>query len=252
MARLPQINFEVDPTLEADLNTVIAKSGMKRTEYLRMIAREIVAADADGRPFLSNNEGIDQARFAELLYKIDPLTTELDRSLREVTRLQSKLQRSMTADDRETAQSASGAATKIATAIAAKLGPLRSQLEQLAASTNRPSWLAKFDDKLDQSIALSKRPRLQRTYQMQGWNLNGWGWTAVGFGGWIVSLATFLLLAMILPSSLLAVPAANTLLGSGSGGVCAIAERRFGGICEPFMDATGTGVRVTQRKAKRP
>lgn len=252
MARLPQINFEVDPALEAQVNAVIAKAGMRRTEYYRMITREFIAADAEGRSFLSTKNAMDQARFAELLYKLDPLTTELDRALREATRLQTKLQKTMTSDDRETAQDASDAAQKIASAVTSDLVPLRALLEQLAASANRPVWFKGFDQKLDQMIALSKRPRLQRTYQIHGWNLNGWGWAAVGFGGFIAAVATFLLLASILPKSVLAVPTANALLGSGSKGICAIVERRFGGQCEPFSDATGTGVRVAPDKAKRP
>jgi len=241
MARPPQVNFEVDKQLEAEINAVIAKSGMKRPEYYRMISREFIKADAEGRPFLSGKEGIDQARFAELFYKLDPLAAELDRSLREVTRLQARLQKSITRDEREITQTASAAAQLIAGKISAELLPLREELRQLIAMAAAPPWAEKMNTKLDRAIELAKRPRLQRTYQLSGWNLNGWGWTAVGLGSWIASVATFLILAAIIPG--LGGWSANILLGRGPQAICALANHQLGrSDCHMVLDNQGRAV----------
>ena len=252
MARPPQINFEVDTAFEKEINAVITKSGMKRTDYYRMISRAFVDADADGRPFLANTPAIDQIRFAELFYKLDAFTIETERLQKDNAKRLAKLQKTTSEDELAIAHAQRDAARAITSSIVAELTPLRDELEQLARSANRPSWLPDVHKKLDASIALSKRARLQKSYQIQGWNLPGWGWAIVGSGAWFASIATFLLLAAILPQWLVAVPAANTLLSSGSGGVCALVERRLGGPCEYFNDQTGSGVRVPARKVARP
>ena len=141
MARPPQINFEVDTAFEKEINAVITKSGMKRTDYYRMISRAFVDADADGRPFLANTPAIDQIRFAELFYKLDAFTIETERLQKDNAKRQAKIQKTTSEDELAIAHAQRDAARAITSSIVAELTPLRDELEQLARSANRPSWL---------------------------------------------------------------------------------------------------------------
>ncbi len=276
-----QVNPRVSAELDAALTQWAVDDKQSRPELIRQILAEAVDARREGRATFSRPELPTPADLQHLTAKVDTMVTELDRVLRQHGKREAELARSAKADAVGISEARTAIVTQLTTEFrqaynAGQVGFDTVATALIAALTASPAFGALFpilqrierDPRVDaigqrqleqggllkaHTAAIAswvKQPRTHVTYSI--WNEHWSGRTMGGLllAGWVASIAIFFVLAMILPSSWLAVRSANTLLGGGDQAVCALVNYRMAtDRCRTELDGERPGVVVRAKPA---
>ena len=277
----PQVNARISPELNVEFDRWVNELGVTRGKLAWNIVTEALAARREGRASFSRPELPSPVDLQHLTAKIDTMVTELDRVLRQNGKREAELARSAKADAVGISEARTAIVTQLTTEFrqaynAGQVGFDTVATALIAALTASPAFGALFpilqrierdprvdaigQRQLEQGALLKahtaaiaswvKQPRTHVTYSI--WNEHWSGRTMGGLllAGWVASIAIFFVLAMILPSSWLAVRSANTLLGGGDQAVCALVNYRMAtDRCRTELDGERPGVVVRAKPA---
>ena len=235
---MAQVNVEFDDDTVRHLDRIAAKQSVRRPELLRRTVRELIEADASGRePFTVVTQAFKAEELAHLAREHRQLATELDRVMRANAKREGELLKAITAFKTDAAAARERGSRDVADALERALGPFRAEVVALKAenATLTASFEAALADQprldaIDRRLAkveeLTKQPRTATHIhfgELTGTTLGFLGLGALGIG-----LIAWMLIAMIVPSSWMATPAASWLLGGGDQGVCKLIDYRYG------------------------
>ena len=237
-----QINARVPDEVAAELDRWASTAGVERSMLVRDILDEAVTAKAEGRASFERPEPTDPADVRHLIADVRGLTVELARLLEQNMKRDAALVKSARADT----VGVSEARTAIVSRLVAELQQVRDavlaataklsaeQATVLAASPAFAAVIAAVNaqaNALRDHIAIADRwfeqPRTQVSYTVWDKDWSGRKVSAALSIVWLLCIGSYFLLAMMLPSSWLAVRSANQMLGGGDQAVCALVNYRL-------------------------
>lgn len=239
---MAQINARVPDDVAAGLDRWASVAGIERATLVRDILAEAVTARAEGRASFERPEPTDPADVQHLIADVRSLKLELARLLEQNIRRDAALVKSARADT----IGVSEARTAIVSRLVAELQQVRDAVlaataklsaEQATVLAGSPALAAVVAAVNAQAKVLRdtmagadrwfEQPRTQISYTV--WDRDWSGRMVAGalFGVWSLCVASYFLLAMLLPGPWLAVRSANTLLGGGDQAICALVNYRM-------------------------
>ena len=234
--RLAQVTSRVSDEVEAALDRWAAEEGRPRAQLIRDILIEAADAHGQGRATFDKPEGVGPKDIQHLVATVRAQQIELERVLEQNIKRDAALVRSA----KEDTLGVSDARTAIVSRLVAELQQVRDlmiaqlPIEQVAALTTSPAFVALGTTMKVQEAALREhiaaanrwfeQPRTQISYTIWDKDWSGRRIGAALFAFWALSVGSYFLLAMSLPSSWLAVRSANQLLGGGDQAICALVK----------------------------
>lgn len=276
-----QVNVRLSPEEDAEFDQWRTELGVERGTLGRDILREALAARREGRASFDRPEPLGpgdlagmRAMLVEGLMEIKRIATDWAKHLSWVRKQEREGQEALT---RARTEYIAG----IPERIAGSLNPIREEMDALiervaacldgivgrmdALATrieNHPGLDAIAAGQVEHTAALNantaaivqlrKEPRTHTTYDLGLGHWNGKAWSIVLGVLWVLSVALFFGLALILPASVLAVRSANLLLGGGDQAICALVDYRHStDTCKTRVNGRDVGVSINVPAPKR-
>lgn len=249
-----QVNVRLPAEIVTDLDRWAADEGVERSVLLRDMITEGLTARREGRAAFDRSKPLSlgdlaamKSILAEGLMEIHRIATDWAKHLGEMRRQERDDQLKLT---QARAEFISG----IPDRISASLNPIREEMDVMIERIDRQPRLDAIDAKQQAHTEalmantaaierLEREPRTHNTYDLGLGEWNGKAWSLVLGVLWVMSVALFFGLAIILPPGALAVRSANMLLGGGDQAVCRLVDYRHGtDSCETRVNGHKVGV----------
>jgi hypothetical protein len=239
-----QINARVPDELASALDRVAAKRGTDRAGLLREVLAEVVDADREGRTMFERPEVPGPQDLNRLVTKLEELTTEQDRVLRQNAKRDAELLKKAREDTLGVSEARSAIASDVVGQVRPSLeavhGELAKQREDLTRAISSQPQFKALQATLDRIAAAAEQPKTVNTYTIGPLDWRTRWYVAAGLAAFVLSLAIFYIVATVLPQTWLAVPTANRLLGGGDQAICALVNYQFDkGNCVVTKDSAG-------------
>lgn len=254
---MPQITSRVSDELEAALNRWATEESCQRSDLVRHLLAEAVEARRQGRATFDRPQLPGPSDIQHLAAKVSDLTVELERVLRHNVKREAGIAAAAKTDAVGVSEARasiigqlSAELHKVLAAVMARLSALPAEQAAALAASPAMTGLAASLKRLEEHPGLKEMRTLQEAHTIAVRTLNatieqarrdprvhnsysvfGRDWTGRMAASALFLIATisvglFLMLAMVLPPSWLALRTANQLLGGGDQAICALVDYR--------------------------
>lgn len=233
-----QVNARVSEELEAALNRWAADDGQQRPDLIRRILTEALAARREGRATFKHPVTLGPGDLIAMKATLDRGVMEIDRIAKVWAKDEAGIRKQKRDDQLALTHARNEFMAGLPDRIFNSLNPIREEMLTMAERIDNQPRLDAIDrkqqahtDALKANTAAiehwGKKPRTHISYTVWDRNWSGRAVAAALFVAWLICIGIFYVVAMILPSSWLAVRSANVLLGGGDHAVCALVNYRM-------------------------
>lgn len=224
-----QINIRIDDALASGLDRVAAKHGQDRLTVIREGLREMVSADAEGRPMFARSSAPGPERLAELVQRVESLATELERISRQNAKREAEVRKAGNAAEVEATMARERIVRETAALLAEAAAPLRKELgamrAELVDAVAKDPRLDEIAARIDRVERLAAEPRVEHNLVLGAdrkltFKFLGRVWAiTLAFGALLL-----IVFGMLVPP--VGVRVSNLMLGGGDQAVCALVNYR--------------------------
>ncbi len=234
---MAQFNIRLDNETHRTIDGIAAKRGITTPELARQTMGELISADAQGRAMFDRSQDLDPIMVTRALIASNATTTELDRVLRDLVKLQAKLAKQAVGDADRMTQARNEFIASLPPRLEKSYAPFRDDMSAMRGEIG-----AKLDD-VRRIAQIPKNSYIIKLTDERFWSI-GFFFLISLMTGFLLTLLFLFVTSLIGPTRAFVI---DRMLKTDQQ-LCTYLEDRYGKGCEGSM----APVARPARKVARP